>query len=87
MEARFKIQDDKFNQVFNEIETLRKILNDTDKHLNLYYPITILNMVTDVLHKSLEGSMFNKLIRYEKLKYLELESLITTDNPPEFAKL
>ena len=50
METRIKMQDDKFNIFRGDIESLKNTLKDTDKHINLYLPFTILNMITDALH-------------------------------------
>ena len=44
-------------------------------------------MVTQTLHECLEGSQFNKLIKYEQMKYLELEMQIHLKNTQDLVKL
>ena len=71
-----KLNEEKFNVLKIDFENLKLSSKETDKHINGYLPIENFNIVTQTLHECLEGSQFNKLIKFEQLKYLELEKQV-----------
>lgn len=82
-----KTNEDKFNLLKNDFELFRQSCRDTDKHINACLPILTFNLMTETLHSCLEGSQFNKLVRFEKVKYLELENQVNLKRNEELSKL
>lgn len=86
-EAKNKVSDEKINVLKNEIESIKQSLRDTDRHINAFLPVETFNILTETLHASLDGAQFNKLIKFEKLKYLQLEKEIIQKDAKNLVKL
>jgi hypothetical protein len=79
-DGRMKLNEEKFNVLKIDFENVKLSLKDTDKHINAYLPIENFIMLTSTLHECLEGSQLNKLLRYEQIKYMELEKQVHMKN-------
>ena len=86
-DGRIKLNEEKYNVLKIDFENIKQSSNETDRHINAYLPIENFNMLTETLHACLESSQFNKLIRYEQMKYLELENQVLLKNGQELVKL
>ena len=82
-----KLNEEKFNVLKSDFEALKLSCKETDMHINAYLPIETFIMLTQTLHSCLESSQFNNLIRFEPMKYLELEKQVQLKSNQVLAKL
>ncbi len=73
-DGRMKTNEEKLKLLKNDLELFKQCCRETDKHINAYLPIATFNLMTETLQSCLEGSQFNKLVRFEQVKYKELEN-------------
>jgi type III secretory pathway component EscV len=66
VETRVRLQDERVREMREILDSLGKWSKDTDRYIAVYEPIRTMNMVSDALTKSLEGSMLNKAIKYHE---------------------
>ena len=86
-EGRIKLNEEKFNVLKIDLENAKLSSKETEKHINAYLPIENFNMVTQTLHECLEGSQFNRLIKFEQMKYIELEKQVHLKQTQDLLKL
>jgi type III secretory pathway component EscV len=73
VETRVRLQDERVRAMREILESLVKWQKDTDRYIAVYEPIRTMNMVSDALTKSLDGSMLNKAIIFHEERYKKLE--------------
>ena len=66
VETRVRLQDERVREMREILDSLGKWSKDTDRYIAVYEPIRTMNMVSDALTKSLDGSMLNKAIKYHE---------------------
>ena len=86
VETRVRLQDERVRAMREILESIGKWQKDTDRYIAVYEPIRTMNMVSDALTKSLEGSMLNKAIKYHEERYKKLEETVKKEDV-EFNKL
>jgi len=64
VETRVRLQEEKVKEVKGSVEEMSKWTQDTDRYLALYEPIRNFSLVADFLNHTLEGSLFNRSIKY-----------------------
>ena len=75
-ETKIRLLDERSKTFQEQIDGIKGYTVETDRYLALFAPMNVLNQITDVLHHTLDGYYFNRLIQYEKDKYQDLENAI-----------